>query len=89
MEERKKYRTDFLFSDSSFVVGAGSAFNLAGNYYDYNVSETPEKADVKAIQNDWNMIGEDLKIAFLEQVLNKIRLTATENESEKETTSSK
>lgn len=84
MEENRKYKTDFLFSDSSFVIGMGSAFNLAGNYFEYNTSETPEKADIKAIENDWNIIGEDLRIAFLEQIQKKIKLISTKNESEKE-----
>jgi hypothetical protein len=54
-----KYKTDFLFGKNSALIGAGTAFNLAGNFFDYNSSETPEIADAKAIANDWAVIGQD------------------------------
>ncbi|MCL2390793.1 MAG: hypothetical protein FWD54_07235 [Endomicrobia bacterium] len=56
----KKYRTDFLFNDNNFLIGMGSAFNLCGNFFDYNESEDGSKADAKAIENDWGVIGQDL-----------------------------
>lgn len=85
MEDKRTYRSDFLFSETSFLIGVGSSLNLAGNYFEYAVSETPEKADLKAIENDWNMVGEDLKLAFLEYIQNRIKLNAKKNEAEKET----
>ena len=56
----KKNCTDFLFSKSTFVSGFGSAFNVVGNYYEFNYSTTEEEADHRAIQCDWEMIAKDL-----------------------------
>ena len=39
----------------------GSVFNLAGNYFEYNTSETDFKADRKALISDWGVIGLDIK----------------------------
>jgi len=57
------YQTDFLTANS-FVIGIGSVFNLAGNYFDYNYSTSPEEADEIAIASDWHIIGEDIKQAI-------------------------
>lgn len=62
MDKENKFYTDFLFSTNSFLIGAGSAINLGGNYYDFNTSEDGE-ADSKAIRSDFCMIGQDLKEA--------------------------
>ena len=53
--------TDFLVSSSSFFTGAGTVINLAGNFFDYNESLTPEQADTLALWNDWAMIGQDMQ----------------------------
>ena len=50
---KKKYKTGFLYPKNNGWVGAGSIFNIAGNYFDFNYSHTPEEADAKAIENDW------------------------------------
>jgi len=55
-----KYKTDFLFQKNNALVGAASAFNLAGNFFDYNTSGTENEADMKAIENDWGVVGQDL-----------------------------
>jgi hypothetical protein len=57
---KKAYRTDFLFPNSSFLTGAGSVFNIAGNYFGFNYSASDEQADSRALENDWGMIGEDI-----------------------------
>jgi len=59
MNEQKKYRTDFLTANF-FVIGMGSVYNIAGNYFKYNSSETAEEADCLAIANDWRIVGQDL-----------------------------
>ena len=56
--------TDFLVPTSSFLTGAGSVINLAGNYFDYNVSDSPEEADYKATLNDWLVLAQDLRVAM-------------------------
>lgn len=60
MNEKNKCFTDFLFSTNSFIIGAGSAINLAGNYYEFNTSQSSNEADEKAIRNDFCMIGGDI-----------------------------
>lgn len=64
MNKNKDSRTDFLFSTPSFLTGAGSIFNLAGNYYEYNLSSSGEEADSRAMQCDWAMVGNDLSNAL-------------------------
>jgi len=56
--------TDFLTVTSTSLTGAGSLLNFSGNYYSYNVSETPEEADRKAIFADWCMVGNDFISVF-------------------------
>lgn len=63
MNKKNMYQTDFLTANS-FVIGMGSVFNLAGNYFEYNYSHTPEEADEIAIASDWQIIGEDIKQAI-------------------------
>jgi hypothetical protein len=55
--------TDLLFAESSFLTGAASAINIAGNFYQFNSSATEVEADHKAIKCDWAMVGQDLRIA--------------------------
>lgn len=57
----KRYKTNILFPRASFIDGIGSIFNLAGNYFDFNYPKSSEDADRKAIESDWNMIGNDIK----------------------------
>lgn len=59
-------RTDFLTARSSFLTGFGSAINIAGNYYLYNISPTPAEADELALKADWERVGEDIRIAASE-----------------------
>jgi hypothetical protein len=56
-----KVVTDFLTPKSSYLTGAGSVMNLAGSYFVYNISPTPDMADRRAIFSDWAMIGQDLR----------------------------
>jgi len=60
MEEQKRYVTDFLFSTPSFLSGAGTVINLAGNYHKFNASNSGFEADKKAIENDFRMVGQDI-----------------------------
>jgi hypothetical protein len=70
MKKIKKYRTDFLFPTPSFLIGAGSVFNIAGNYFNFNYSSSDKEADNKAIMSDWGVIGQDISSA--ETQLNEI-----------------
>ena len=60
MNKQNRYHTDFLTANS-FVIGMGSVFNIAGDYFRYNSCETPEEADNMALASDWYMVGQDIK----------------------------
>jgi hypothetical protein len=64
MKKIKSFSTDFLFSSPSFIGGAGSIFNIAGNYFEFNYADNQSDADSKAILSDWGMIGTDIQIAI-------------------------
>ena len=57
---KKYYKTDQLFPRTSFIIGVGSVFNIVGNYYEFNGSESEAEADCRAIESDWGAIGNDL-----------------------------
>ena len=57
---RNKYHIDFLFPRTNAFVGAGSVFNLAGNYFEFNIPDKEQDADFHALENDWGMIGKDM-----------------------------
>ncbi len=61
MTTLKRYRTNILFHRPSFIDGIGSIFNLAGNYFEFNYYGSSEDADRKAIESDWDMVGNDIK----------------------------
>jgi hypothetical protein len=54
------FHTDFLFPDTGFWTGAGSVFNVSGNYFDFAVSKNESDADRKALSSDWGMVGQDI-----------------------------
>lgn len=60
------YRTDFLFSRSSFLIGAGSVLSIASPYYTFNYSESAAKADRIAMESDFGMVGKDIRKALAE-----------------------
>lgn len=62
--EDQKYNTGYLFSTPSFISGAASAFDLFGNFFEYNTSDSETEADCKAIKNDFNVIGNDMRLAI-------------------------
>jgi len=63
MNEKIISKTDILFAIPSFFSGMGSIFNIAGNYFEYNTSETALQADIKALKSDWDTIGKDFENA--------------------------
>ena len=38
----------------------GTVLNIAGNYYGFNYSKTPQEADIKAFNKDWETVSKDL-----------------------------
>lgn len=59
-------RSDYLFPDSAFLEGMGSAFDMFGSLAQYNSSGSSEEADVRALRSDWTIAGDDLWRAFLQ-----------------------
>ena len=71
MKKQKRYTTGFLFSTPSFLAGAGTVINLAGNFYEFNSSDSGFEADENAIENDFRMIGQDISDVFEKIVKDK------------------
>lgn len=63
-KETCPYCTSFLFPKTNYLIGAGSIFNIAGNYFDFNYSKSEREADLRALQCDWEMVGSDFNQAI-------------------------
>ncbi len=50
-----------MIPNNNFIIGLGSVLNIAGNYFDYDVSKTENEADLKALHSDWQNVGNDIK----------------------------
>jgi len=75
MERKKYYRTDFLFANVGLLIGIGSIFNVAGGYFEFNYSDSP---DEKAIESDWGVIGNDIEKTVEQNPQEKFKLVASE-----------
>lgn len=53
--------TFYLFAEPSFVGGMARNLDLGHTLNVYNESETEEKADSRALYNDWLAVGNDLR----------------------------
>lgn len=62
--KRSYYRTDFLFSKSSFWIGAGSILSIFSPYFTFNYSDSSCDADRTAMESDFGAIGCDIKKAM-------------------------
>jgi hypothetical protein len=63
MTKLKRYKTNRLFHRTSVLDGIGSIINIAGNYFDFKYSNSGEEADSEAIENDWGVVGNDIRKA--------------------------
>jgi len=61
---KQKVVSTFLFANPSFLSGIARLFFVPSKIDFYNESETPQEADWKAIRNDWEMVGQDLREAM-------------------------
>lgn len=77
MKKNFHYSSDFLFAESGFLTGIGSVLNISGNYYDFATSGSEGEADAKALENDWGVIGQDIKTV----IKNSTRVSRKELES--------
>jgi len=62
--KKSSFYTDFLFSRTNYLIGAGSIIALMGNYYEFNYSKSSKDADIRAIRSDWRIIGNELREAM-------------------------
>lgn len=54
----------FLFGSFGFFEGMGRVLDLGGTMVVYNESPTTEEADNRALNSDWQAVGNDLKNAM-------------------------
>ena len=55
--------TFYLFLSPSFRSGVARVLDMFGLYDSYNVSRTPDGADLTAIRSDWAALGTDFRAA--------------------------
>jgi hypothetical protein len=55
--------TGFLFAPPDFFGGVAAGLDLAGTLVEYNISNTPREADIRAIASDWAITGKDILVA--------------------------
>lgn len=56
-----KQTTGTLLPKNGFFIGLGSIFNIAGNYFDFNLTKSGITRDSNALYSDWNAIGNDFR----------------------------
>ena len=59
-EEYENSPTFKLFAIPNFVSGLASIMDLGTRLIQYNDSNSPEAADIKAIKSDWKAVGIDI-----------------------------
>ncbi|MBU4010102.1 MAG: hypothetical protein KJ882_04990 [Proteobacteria bacterium] len=50
-----------LFTKPSFLGGLSKLFDLGGTLNNYNLYASGNLADMRAFQEDWNAIGDDMR----------------------------
>ena len=56
--------SDYLFARPSFLGGVARLFDFTGTLNSYNVSPSEGVADIRAFQQDWKAIGDDMRRAL-------------------------
>jgi hypothetical protein len=57
-------KTDILFVRPSLMNGAARAIDLFADLDDYNISNSPQEADARAIYADWLAVSNDLEVTM-------------------------
>jgi|WetSurMetagenome_2_1015567.scaffolds.fasta_scaffold1026007_2 hypothetical protein len=52
-----------LYANPSFFEGLSRLIDFGGTLNTYNVSRTPQEADFRAIQADWEAVGFEILLA--------------------------
>ena len=60
-----KFNSTYLLPCFSFTSGMASSFDMSGNFYSFNYSETDSEADSIAQISDWQALKEDFELAIL------------------------
>ena len=55
-----------LYHRPSFWEGVARLFDFTGKLNKYNISESGDEADYRAIRSDWQHVGQDLSSAISE-----------------------
>lgn len=58
---KKNTKSFYLFAEPSFIEGMIRVIDFKGTINIYNDSEIPKEADFRALENDWRVVGDDLK----------------------------
>lgn len=53
--------TYYLFARPSFLEGVARTLDITGTFDSYNESPNGKVADVRALTNDWKMVGFDIQ----------------------------
>jgi len=62
--------SSFLFARPSFLEGVGRLVDFGGFLNEYNYSPNGNEADNLALWADWTAIGNDMRVAWLEDLAN-------------------
>ncbi len=60
----QKYRQNRLFATPSFFEGMARVVDLGATMQIYNDSKSEKEADIKALNNDWRAVGQDIHFAI-------------------------
>lgn len=63
-KQQEMNRACFLFARPSFIGGVARLFDFAGTLNTYNSSATGELADIRAFEEDWKAIGDDMRVVL-------------------------
>lgn len=72
---KKNTKSFYFFAEPSFVEGMIRLVDFTGTLTIYNDNETPREADFKALENDWRVVGDDLKDSILNHSINEYERT--------------
>ncbi len=53
-----------LYAKPSFLEGVARLVDIAGTLDEYNYSDSDDEADSRALQSDWEAVGNDLHSAL-------------------------
>ena len=56
-------RTGRLFANPSLMEGMSRVLDILGTHDIYNVDDTPQEADYKALYSDWAAVGDHIILA--------------------------